>query len=62
MSDNAMYMALGDLSVTIVGLTPNVERHMEMCARLCYNSLDKAKEGSHEGFLRGAIKSGHFSL
>ena len=62
MSTNVTYMALGDLSVSIVGLTPDVERHMEMCARICYNSLDKAKEGSHKGFLRGAIRNGHFSI
>jgi len=56
------FMQLGDPQVTIMGLTPNAERHMEYCARFCYNSLDKMKDGSHVGFLRGAMKRGHWSI
>jgi len=63
MSNDAInYVQVGDPMVTIMGLTPNAEQHMEHCARFCYNSLDKAKEGSHVGFLRGALKNGHFSI
>jgi len=56
------YMQVLDPSVGIMSITPNAEVHMELCARECYNSVDKMKEGSHIGFLCGAIKRGHFSI
>jgi thymidylate synthase (FAD) len=62
MSDAISFIKKGNVLVTVAGLTPDAELHIERCARFCYDSLDKMKLGSHIGFLRGAIKRGHFSI
>lgn len=48
--------------VKLLQITPNAEKHIEMCARHCYASEDKITENSHVGFLRGCIKRGHLSV
>jgi len=48
--------------VELKQITSNAEKHLEECARECYGSLHKITETSHEGFLYGALKRGHFSI
>jgi thymidylate synthase (FAD) len=55
-------MQMMDPLVVIQGLTPNAERHIEYCARFCYNTLDKMTNDSYKRFLPARLKQGHFSI
>ena len=40
----------------------NMYKHIELCGRVCYHSLDRIAEDSAEKFVKGLIKSGHNSV
>ncbi len=50
------------MKVELISITNNSEKHIELCARTCYNSLDKMTENSHEIFISNLIKNGHLSV
>jgi len=51
-----------DAKIALIQITPQAEKHIEFCARFCYNSLDKMTDDSHVRFLRSTLKRGHFSI
>lgn len=50
------------MTVTLLSITDQPEKHIEKCARVCYLSGERITETSHAGFLRGLLKSGHLSV
>lgn len=50
------------MNIKLLAYTPNPEKHIEYCARICYNTHDKMTEDSHIGFLKGIINRGHLSV
>jgi len=49
------------MKIELLSITPNAEKIIERCTRICYNSEDKTTDISHEKFLPGIIKRGHVS-
>lgn len=39
-----------------------IKKHIERCARVCYNSSDRTTDTSYEQFYRNIVKSGHGSV
>ncbi|MEJ5284547.1 MAG: FAD-dependent thymidylate synthase [Brevinematia bacterium] len=50
------------MKVELISITLDSEKHIEYCARTCYNSLDKMTADSHKVFLSNLIKNGHLSV
>ncbi len=50
------------MKVELISVTANSEKHIEYCARTCYNSNDKMTADSHKNFLANLIKNGHLSV
>ncbi|MCX7820344.1 MAG: FAD-dependent thymidylate synthase [Brevinematales bacterium] len=50
------------MKVELISINPDCEKHIEYCARTCYNSLDKMTADSHKIFLANLIKNGHLSV
>jgi len=48
--------------VELINITPNAEKHIEYCARVCYNSLNKISEDSYKKLLPRLLKMGHYSV
>lgn len=48
--------------IKLMTITPDAEKHIEQCARTCYDSFDKMKEEVNGAFLKGLLKSGHLSV
>lgn len=51
-----------NVKVSLLSITPDVEKHLEKCARTCYNSTGKMTADSHRDFLPKLIKAGHYSI
>lgn len=39
-----------------------IQKHLELCGRVCYNSVNAIKDGSDSSFLSGIINRGHTSV
>ncbi len=50
------------MQVKLLNYTPDPERHIEYCARVCYNSQNKITEDSYAKFLPKLIKAKHYSI
>ncbi len=50
------------MKVELISITENSEKHIEFCARVCYNSNEKITEDSHKVFISNLIKNGHLSV
>ncbi len=50
------------MQVKLISYTPNPEKHIEYCARICYDSNDKVSKTDTGKFLAGLLKSGHLSV
>lgn len=50
------------MKVELLSVTPDCEKHIEYCARISYNSVDKMAEGSEKKFLPILLKNGHLSV
>lgn len=50
------------MKVELLAITPDAEKLVERCGRICYNSESKTTDNSHGGFIKGLIKSGHESV
>ena len=48
--------------IKLMTITPDAEKHIEQCARTCYDSFDKMREEVNGAFLKGLLKSGHLSV
>lgn len=49
-------------SVKLIHITPDAEKLIERCGRVCYKSEDKITEESSEHFIYKIMKSGHHSV
>ena len=50
------------MEIKLLSFTPDSEKHIELCGRICYNSLDKITDDSYKGFIRGIMSRGHYSV
>jgi len=50
------------MNVKLLNITENCEKHIEFCARTCYNSKDRITEDSHKVFISNLMKNGHLSV
>jgi len=50
-----------NMKVSLLSITPDAEKLIERCTRICYDSADKITEESYKTFLPKTIKSGHVS-
>jgi len=50
------------MKVELLTITPNAEKHLEHCGRICYNSENKITEASHERFLKSVMSLGHVAI
>lgn len=50
------------MTITLLQYTPDPEKTIEYSARMCYLSHEKITSTSHEKFLSGLLKNGHFSV
>ncbi len=50
------------MKVELLSITPNIEKHIELCGRTCYQSYDKITDYSAGRFIKMLIKSGHESV
>lgn len=50
------------MAVELWSITPCAEKHLEKCARICYDSLNKITEKSYEKFLHSVISLGHVAI
>ena len=50
------------MTVKLISITPDAEKHIEYCARLSHNSVDKMTEESSAKFIPSKMKIGHFSI
>lgn len=48
--------------VDLLTVTPDAEKHIELCGRTCYKSFDKITEESSSQFIKMLIKAGHESV
>lgn len=49
------------IQIAILGVTPNMSKIIEKCARVCYRSEGKLSPDSHKAILRKLSRSGHYS-
>ena len=52
---------MSQADVSLLSITPEAEKHIERCTRICYNSESKMTSESHIVFLPGIMKRGHWS-
>lgn len=50
------------MEVKLLSITPNAEKHIERCTRICYNTEDRITNDSHINFFAGVIGRGHWSV
>lgn len=50
------------MEIKLISSTDNAEKHIEYCARISYNSIDKITDTSHAKFLPILLKNGHLSV
>jgi thymidylate synthase (FAD) len=55
-------MKIVEPSVTLLWVTPEPEKVIELCGRVCYKSEDKITPGSSGEFCRRMVKSGHHAM
>lgn len=56
------WVTYGDpIQMAILGITPNMSKIIEKCARVCYRSEGKLSPDSHKAILRKLSRSGHYS-
>lgn len=57
-----MWDTYGDpIQMAILGVTPNMSKIIEKCARVCYRSEGKLSPDSHKAILKKLSRSGHYS-
>lgn len=49
------------IQMAILGVTPNMSKIIEKCARVCYRSEGKLSPDSHKAILKKLARSGHYS-
>lgn len=50
------------MKVTLISATDQPERHIEACARVCYESQDRIGEDTYVRFLNSLLQRGHLSV
>lgn len=50
------------MTIELLSITPDIEKHIELCGRTCYQSFDKITKDSAAKFIKMIIKSGHESV
>lgn len=55
-------MQIGEPKVVLLSATPDAERHIERCGRVCYRSEFIIGEGSAQEFIRRVVARGHESV
>ena len=50
------------MNVTLLNSTPDAEKHIEFCARQCYDSQDKMSDESTKKMIEMILKRGHLSV
>ncbi|MGC8765429.1 MAG: FAD-dependent thymidylate synthase [Brevinematia bacterium] len=50
------------MKVKLLSITENCEKHIEYCARICYDSTERITEDSRITFIANLIKNGHLSV
>lgn len=48
--------------VKLLSITKDPQKHIEYCARICYDSTHRITEDSHKSFIINILKNGHLSV